>query len=76
MLVKSLDYAGRLILRMGILFSILAGAAMSVQGVLNTRLSEKAGLYEANVWVQGTAFALSLLAMTGSTMQAFIYAQF
>ena len=48
---------------MGILFSILAGAAMSVQGVLNTRLSEKAGLYEANVWVQGTAFALSLLAV-------------
>lgn len=36
---------------MGILFSILAGAAMSVQGVLNTRLSEKAGLYEANAWV-------------------------
>lgn len=50
-------------MQMGILFSILAGAAMSVQGVLNTRLSEKAGLYEANVWVQGTAFALSLLAM-------------
>ena len=48
---------------MGILFSILAGAAMSVQGVLNTRLSEKIGLYESNAWVQGTAFALSLIAM-------------
>ena len=48
---------------MGFLFSILAGAAMSVQGVLNTRLSEKIGLYESNAWVQGTAFALSLLAV-------------
>lgn len=48
---------------MGFLFSILAGAAMSVQGVMNTRLSEKVGLYESNAWVQGTAFALSLLAM-------------
>ena len=34
-----------------------------VQGVMNTRLSEKLGLYESNAWVQGTAFALSLLAM-------------
>lgn len=48
---------------MGFLFSILAGAAMSVQGVLNTRLSDKIGLYESNAWVQGTAFALSLLAV-------------
>ena len=48
---------------MGFVFAILAGAAMSVQGVMNTRLSEKLGLYESNAWVQGTAFALSLLAM-------------
>ena len=48
---------------MGFVFAILAGAAMSVQGVMNTRLSEKLGLYESNTWVQGTAFALSLLAM-------------
>ena len=48
---------------MGFLCSILAGAAMSVQGVLNTRLSDKIGLYESNAWVQGTAFALSLLAV-------------
>lgn len=48
---------------MGFLFSILAGAAMSVQGVLNTRLSEKIGLYESNAWVQGTAFVLSMLAV-------------
>lgn len=47
----------------GFIFSIIAGAAMSVQGVLNTRLSEKIGLYEANAAVQGTAFALSAVAL-------------
>lgn len=47
----------------GILFSILAGAAMSFQGVINTRLGEKIGLYESNAYVQGTAFLLSLLVM-------------
>lgn len=48
---------------MGFLFGIIAGAAMSVQGVMNTRLGEKIGLYEANMYVQGTAFILSLVAM-------------
>lgn len=47
----------------GIIFSIIAGAAMSIQGVMNTRLSEKIGLYESNVFVQGSAFILSLIAM-------------
>ena len=36
---------------------------MSFQGVMNTRLSEKIGLYESNMFVQGTAFLLSFLAM-------------
>ena len=35
---------------------------MSVQGVMNTRLQEGIGLWEANAYVQGTAFALSLIA--------------
>ena len=48
---------------LGFIMSIIAGAAMSVQGVFNTRLSEKIGLYESNVFVQGTAFALSLIAV-------------
>jgi len=47
----------------GVLMSILAGAAMSIQGVMNTRLSEKIGLHESNVFVQGTAFLLSLVVM-------------
>ncbi|PWM24065.1 MAG: hypothetical protein DBX44_05005 [Oscillospiraceae bacterium] len=46
----------------GVIFSILAGMAMSIQGVMNTRLSEKIGLYESNLFVQGTAFLLSLVA--------------
>ena len=48
---------------LGVIFSILAGAAMSFQGVINTRLGEKAGIFEANAFVQGTAFILSLLVM-------------
>ncbi len=47
----------------GIIFSIIAGAAMSVQGVMNTRLGEKIGLYESNLIVQATAFVLSALAV-------------
>ena len=47
----------------GFLFSIIAGAAMSVQGVMNTRLQDRLGLWEANAFVQGTAFALSLIVM-------------
>lgn len=46
----------------GFVFSVIAGAAMSIQGVFNTRLSEKIGLYESNLFVQGTAFLLSLVA--------------
>lgn len=48
---------------MGWLFSAIAGATMSVQGVMNTRLSEKIGLYESNAFVQGTAFLLSVIIM-------------
>ena len=48
---------------LGILFSVIAGAVMSLQGVINTRLSERIGLLESNVFVQGTAFAVGLAAM-------------
>ena len=47
----------------GFIFSIIAGVAMSIQGVFNTRLSEKIGLYESNVFVQGTAFIFAIIAM-------------
>ena len=48
---------------MGFIFSIIAGAAMSIQGVMNTRLGDKIGLYESNAYVQGTAFLFSLIAL-------------
>lgn len=47
----------------GVIFSIIAGMAMSFQGVMNTRLSEKIGIFESNLFVQGTAFLLSLAAV-------------
>ena len=48
---------------LGLFMSMIAGAAMSIQGVWNTRLSEKIGLFESNAWVQGTAFVLGILVM-------------
>ena len=48
---------------LGIIFSIIAGMAMSVQGVMNTRLGEGIGNMEANAFVQGSAFALALLVL-------------
>ena len=47
----------------GVICSVIAGAVMSLQGVINTRLTERVGILEANLFVQGTAFLLSLLAM-------------
>ncbi|MBW9148635.1 DMT family transporter [Clostridium sp. CM028] len=34
---------------------------MSLQGVFNTRVSEKVGLWETNVFVQGTGFIVTLI---------------
>lgn len=45
----------------GIFLSILSGICMSFQGVFNTRLSEKIGLWETNVIVQGTALIFTLI---------------
>ena len=47
----------------GIIFSVIAGMAMSVQGVMNTRLGEGIGNMEANAFVQGSAFALALVVL-------------
>ena len=43
---------------LGILVCVAAGAAMSVQGVMNTRLGESIGTSEANAFVQATAAVL------------------
>lgn len=42
---------------------MIAGMAMSVQGVMNTRLGEGIGTFHANAFVQATAAVLSLAAL-------------
>ncbi len=51
---------------MGVIFSVIAGMAMSIQGVMNTRLGEHIGTMEANALVQCTAAVLSLAALVVS----------
>lgn len=46
---------------LGFFCAVIAGAAMSIQGVMNTRLGEKVGVLETNALVQGVGFVLSLL---------------
>ncbi|WP_163193827.1 DMT family transporter [Clostridium thermarum] len=45
----------------GLIFAIVAGVAMSLQGVFNTRLGAKIGCWQTNLTVQGTAFLITLL---------------
>lgn len=48
---------------LALVLSAVAGAAMSLQGVFNARLSDKIGLLESNAFVQGTAFLFALIAV-------------
>lgn len=48
---------------LGIISSLIAGLSMSLQGVFNTRLGDKIGQWETNVFVQGTGFILTLIAL-------------
>lgn len=45
-----------------IILAIISGISMTVQGVFNTRVSDKIGLWESIVIVQGTSFIFALLA--------------
>ncbi|WP_227013698.1 DMT family transporter [Paenibacillus psychroresistens] len=45
----------------GILYSLLAGIVIATQGVINTRMSEKAGFWLTNTFVHGSGFLLSLV---------------
>ncbi len=47
----------------GIVFSIIAGIFISFQGVFNTRVSEKIGLWETNTIVMGSGFFIAALLM-------------
>ena len=44
-----------------IIIAIISGVAMSLQGVFNTRLGEKIGIWETNVLVQASALILTLI---------------
>ena len=46
---------------LGFICALIAGAAMSVQGVINTRLGDKVGVLETNAFVQLVGFGLTLL---------------
>ena len=46
---------------LGFFCALIAGAAMSIQGVMNTRLGEKIGVLETNALVQGIGFALAIV---------------
>lgn len=48
---------------MGFITAIISGICMTFQGVFNTRASETAGLWETNVFVQGTALIVTLIIM-------------
>ena len=43
-----------------ILFALLAGLLMSVQGVFNTRVMDSSNMWATNSWVHLTAFAVSI----------------
>lgn len=44
----------------GLIFALLAGLLMSVQGVFNTRLMESTNMWITNVWVQFSALIVCL----------------
>ena len=46
---------------LAIIFAIISGISMTLQGIFNTRLEEKIGTWETNVIVQGSALILTLI---------------
>ena len=46
---------------LSIIFAIISGISMTLQGVFNTRLEEKVGTWETNVIVHGTALVLTII---------------
>ncbi len=46
---------------MGVMYTLLAGIFISLQGIFNTRAGEKIGMWETTTLVHGLGFAVSLL---------------
>lgn len=55
------NYERSVIIMFGIICSIIAGVFMSFQGVFNTRLGDKIGIWETNSVVQGSGLLITLL---------------
>lgn len=49
------------VINIGIIFALLAGLLMSVQGVFNTRLMESSNMWVSNVWVQFSALITCII---------------
>lgn len=47
----------------GMIVSLISGALMSIQGVFNTKVTEKAGLWLTCTIVQGTAFLVCIISL-------------
>ena len=46
---------------LAIIYAIVSGISMTLQGIFNTRLEEKIGTWETNVIVQGSALIFTLI---------------
>lgn len=46
---------------MGIIFALLAGILMSIQGIFNTRLMESSSMWITNLWVHLSAFLVCII---------------
>ena len=46
---------------MAIIFAIISGISMTLQGIFNTKLGDKIGVWETNVIVQATGLVLTLI---------------
>ncbi len=47
----------------GMLFSVLAGIMVSMQGIFNARLSDKIGFWHTNTFVHGSGFVVAFIIM-------------
>ena len=47
----------------GFLIAVISGISMSLQGIFNTKLGEKIGIWETNVFVQASALIITLVVL-------------
>ena len=55
----------------GFFIALISGALMSIQGVLNTKVTEATSMWVANSFVQLTAFLVCLVAWAVSDRTSF-----